>query len=88
MPTQGLALGWEAGAAEKRQKAEERKREDGARRREEMKVAAARRRRREALLRRSIDSLKLLHVQFRSLDGPEALNRRDDEPSRLYLAGE
>lgn len=39
-------------------------------------------------LRRSMMSAEHLHILFRSLGGPEAGNRGNDERSRLYLLGE
>jgi len=55
---------------------------------ERARVATKKREERAALLQRSVASLTLLHLQFRSLEGPDAMKRGDDELSRLYLAGE
>ncbi|CAM9212735.1 unnamed protein product [Ectocarpus fasciculatus] len=55
---------------------------------EEQKLERARvakRLRREALLRRCITSAEHLHLEFRSVEAADAMDRGDDELSRLYL---
>lgn len=51
------------------------------------RARVAKRLRREALLRRCITSAENLHVEFRSVEAADAMNRGDDELSRLYLTG-
>lgn len=52
------------------------------------RAKGAKRLRREALLRRCITSAENLHLEFRSVEAADAMDRGDDELSRLYLTGE
>ncbi|CAM9821616.1 unnamed protein product, partial [Ectocarpus sp. 12 AP-2014] len=49
------------------------------------RAKVAKKLRREALLRRCITSAENLHLEFRSVEAADAMDRGDDELSRLYL---